>query len=467
MNTDRDQHFTGTFNISGEDISGELIYNEENGVILINVVKQLADARGFGKAYGDLDIITGVLNSGTVVTLFHNHCTKNLTRGFQTQQLVFVAQYAIWSKRDASSEKYNKMTCVLENALDWSGLSALDTSDPSAVSFKAGSNDNVYHWFGARITFSVSLNSELFALPRREESKTTERLVVSIETDEKQDAFSFITIRNKVISFISFAKKENINVVEQYLCDFDDSYQFGNRTEYYKHYLYTSEHRLYIQHNNPWDYNFTLDQLSPEKDIQKELDLLAPIFNLYLSLFKYRDMPLEMIFLNIVQALETFHARFFYDDKKEKYVASVKDRFENNPNYPEIEKLLLSNTQKDDNCRFIILYSRLNDLMIGKYDGMFWEYYGNGAEFAQTVADTRHYYTHYGKSKEKKALAGDNLIDAILVLSILLEYNVCLQLGIDNRDRVKDRLSQFSERQEFQRVFQERYNEKSAPTRDD
>jgi hypothetical protein len=157
-----------------------------------------------------------------------------------------------------------------------------------------------------------------------------------------------------------------------------------------------------------------------------------------------------MVFLNIVQALETFHARFFYDDSKDKYVASVNERFGSLPNYPTIENLLLSDTQKDENCKYIILVSRLNDLLIGKYDGLFIEYYLSDAGFAQTVADTRHYYTHYGRSKEKKALKGDKLIDAIRILSLLLEYNVCLQLGIDNQEKVREELSSISDWRDFQ-----------------
>lgn len=116
------------------------------------------------------------------------------------------------------------------------------------------------------------------------------------------------------------------------------------------------------------------------------------------------------------------------------------ERFGSLQNYPDIEKLLLCDTQKDENCKYIILVSRLNDLLIGKYDGLFQDYYVTDAEFAQTVADTRHYYTHYGKSKEKKALKGDKLIDAIGILSLLLEYNVCLQLGIDNQSKVREQL---------------------------
>lgn len=460
-NVDIDRHYAGTFNICGELITGELIYNKEKGAILLNLVKQLTDMP-IGSSYGNLDIITGVLNSGTTVTLFHNRCTKNHTQAFQTQQLVYVAEYSIWSKRDATSLKYNRLECVLENALDWSGLSALDTSDLSVIRFKSNEDENVYHWFGSKITFSTSLSCELFRIPHKEESKVVERLVVSIEADEKQNASYFTAIRDKVISLISFAIKDNVNVEEQYLYDYDDSYQIGEHTEYYKHYLYTSEHRLPIHSISRWEYNFTLAQLLPEKDIKKELTLLEPIFNLYLSLFKYTDMPPEMVFLNTVQALETFHARFFYEDSKDKYVASVIERFGSYPNYPNIEKLLLCDTQKDENCKYIILVSRLNDLLIGKYDGLFWDYYAADAGFAQTVADTRHYYTHYGKSKEKKALKGDKLIDAIGILALLLEYNVCLQLGIDNQAKVRERLSKIASWKQFQNYYQKESEQKKT-----
>lgn len=453
QNKNIDQHFAGTFNIDGEEIAGELIYNKEKGVTMLNLIKQLTDVP-IGRSYPNLDVITGVLNSGTTVTLFHNRCIKNHTQGFQTQQLIFVADYSIWSKRDATNAKYNKLECVLENALDWSGLSAVDTSDLSVVKFKGNENKNKYHWFGAKITFSTSLKCELFDLPHKEESTVVERLIVSIEADEKQDTSYFTAIRNKVISLISFAIKDNVNVDEQYLYDYDDSYRIGEHTEYYKHYLYTSEHRLSIHNNSRWEYNFTLAQLLPEKDIKKELTLLEPIFNLYLSLFKYTDMPPEMVFLNVVQALETFHARFFYDDSKDKYVASVIDRFGSRENYSDIEKLLLCDTQKDENCKYIILVSRLNDLLIGKYDGLFSEYYAVDSGFAQTVADTRHYYTHYGKSKEKKALKGDKLIDAIGILALLLEYNVCLQLGIDNQAKVRERLSSIASWKKFHSCYQ-------------
>lgn len=201
----------------------------------------------------------------------------------------------------------------------------------------------------------------------------------------------------------------------------------GNEIKQYrKHYLLSAQRELEIYDSKLWEYNFTLAQLSTDKDINKELEKLVPIFNLYLSLLKYRDMPLEMIFLNIVQALETFHSRFFYGDKKKKYVESVMNRFSTSVNFDKLKKKLLSDTQMDENCSYIILVSRLNDLLIGNYNTIFYEYWGCEEDYGQIIADTRHYYTHYGSSKEKKALKGDSLRDAIFVLSRLLEYHICL-----------------------------------------
>ena len=441
-NTRMDRHYTGEFNILDEKISGDLIYNKQNGVILLNLIKEINSESLFGKSYGTIPVIVGKLNSGTTVTLFNNRCTNNHTQAFSSQQLHFVARYMIWSKSECSNSKYNKMVCVLQNAYQWSGFSAFEETE-DGIKVKDKIDKKVFNWFGAKITFYSSLNDSLFTLPREEETKIIQRLCVEIETSEKCDVKEFVAIRNKIISFISFAIKNNVNVEEQYLCDYDDSYLVANTiTDYRKYYLYTSEPALAVLKTRRWEYNFQLEDISDEKNILIELEKLEPILNLYLSLFKYQDMPSEMVFLNIVQALETFHARFFYGDKKEKYVQSVKERFGDSERY---RKLLLCDTQIDENCKYIILVSRLNDLLIGKNDGLFCEYYIENEEYAQTIADTRHYYTHYGKSKEQKALKDDKLLDAIYILRLLLEYHVCQVLGIDRRDAIAKELRRHRE----------------------
>lgn len=103
-------------------------------------------------------------------------------------------------------------------------------------------------------------------------------------------------------------------------------------------------------------------------------------------------------------------------------------------------KLLLSSTQIDPNCGYIILLSRLNDLLIRGKKDIFVRFYKDDLDFVQRIVDTRHYYTHYGENKRNKALKGDNLLDSICILSIILEYYVCDILGIDVSDQVANDL---------------------------
>ena len=95
----------------------------------------------------------------------------------------------------------------------------------------------------------------------------------------------------------------------------------------------------------------------------------------------------------------------------------------------------------DDNCSYIILVSRINDLLIGNCNMIFYDYWGHEEDYGQIIADTRHYYTHYGSSKERKALKSDGLRDAIFVLSSLLEYHICSVLGIDIEQKICQSLS--------------------------
>lgn len=92
-----------------------------------------------------------------------------------------------------------------------------------------------------------------------------------------------------------------MNVQEEYLIDFDkyDEYENSYR-DYRKDYLVSTIPQRIILKTHKRDQNVSLDQLSSEKDINDTLVKLIPILNLYLSLFRYRDIPIEMAFLNII-----------------------------------------------------------------------------------------------------------------------------------------------------------------------
>ncbi len=78
----------------------------------------------------------------------------------------------------------------------------------------------------------------------------------------------------------------------------------------------------------------------------------------------------------------------------------------------------MNSTQMDRNCGYIILVFRLNDLLIGEFNGLFSDYCMVDDTFAQRIADMRNYYTHYEKGKETIAFRSDDLYDAIYILRL-------------------------------------------------
>lgn len=435
-----ENRYVGKFTILDEEIDGEIIYNKKTGIIILNLAKQLDEKTFMGKSYANMPVISGKINSGAIVTLFNNKCINNRTNVGQMQRICFKSDYLIWSSKVEKNARYNELVCILKNAFAWTQLSVFETTD-IGIKVKENADEREFSWFGVKVKFSVFSNETFWGPFNSEEKTIVQRVRLTIASEQKRTIGELISIRDNILAMISFAVKNNINVEEEYFLDYDDSYLIAEKIkQYHKHHLLSSQRELEIYDSKVWEYNFTLNQIPSDKDINKELEKLVPIFNLYLSLFKYRDMPLEMVFLNIVQALETFHSRFFYNDKKKKYVESVMERFSGSVNFDQLKKKLLSDTQMDENCSYIILVSRLNDLLIGNYNTIFYDYWGGEEDYGQIIADTRHYYTHYGSSKEKKALKGDNLGEAIFVLSSLLEYHICLILGIDIEKKVRQSL---------------------------
>ena len=148
-------------------------------------------------------------------------------------------------------------------------------------------------------------------------------------------------------------------------------------------------------------------------------------------------MPEEMIFLNLIQAIETYHARF-YGDRVKDYNERIARKFPKEQSYDFVRGLLVIDVKK----RNVPLKKRLLELLIGKYDGLFCDYYLDGCKFVESIVDTRNYYTHYDPKKEKKALKGEDLIKAINVLSCLLNYYICKELDVDLEEKTRDYLSE-------------------------
>lgn len=123
------------------------------------------------------------------------------------------------------------------------------------------------------------------------------------------------------------------------------------------------------------------------------------MIELYLEIIYSKTISNRRVFLNIVQALETYHFRFKTNNLSD-FKERVKTKILNNRPKERIEKdesFLMANSYK-----FITLESRLADLLLAEFQIYFdtgdIKYY----DFPNVIANTRNYYIHYDESIKER-----------------------------------------------------------------
>ena len=109
-----------------------------------------------------------------------------------------------------------------------------------------------------------------------------------------------------------------------------------------------------------------------------------------------------------------------------------------------IEFFVYDKTQ--ENVDYILLKNRLIHLFLEEMPIYYFEKLEYILNFINSITDTRHYYTHYSKSKKYKAMKGVELSIAILILQNLLEFCIFKELGF-NEEFINNH-----ERESFSRV---------------
>ena len=169
---------------------------------------------------------------------------------------------------------------------------------------------------------------------------------------------------------------------------------------------------------------------------------LSPIIELYLETLHSVESSRTRRFLNIVQALETYHSRFITNN-----IGVFKNRIENIVKGQSTElaeknrKFLLANSNN-----FITLESRLADLLLAEHKARFDSGDIKYSEFPGVIAATRNYYIHYDENIKKKhrILSEEELGLYNRELIKILEYYIMLELGFpadnnENRKKLNDR----------------------------
>ena len=429
----------------------DLYYNEKQGGILLKInVKNEKVMGNFLEVPLEVSHLCGELETGFTFTLLNlNRIGMQDLVSYGMSVFTFTAEYILCGIRteNGSEQSFCEMNYTLSNIVEWAGESIFSIGENYELVKK---NKEICKEIYLGEDFSIRYFMYGSMLPVVEQELLKEQIelkqhgVIKIlfKKKEKLEKFNDIFLKLKRLIEIASLKRVNVEKVEAYS---EEVVQLiGENSIMRPIEVYGRD----IQENKMSEYSrqlrwkwISLSELM-EKDsfghYFEKHEKLAPIIELYLESFYVEHSSPTRIFLNIVQALETYHSRFITNS-----LTNYKTRVEIlTQNYPsakaeELRKFLMAQSRN-----YITLESRLADLLFA--EGKI--YFDTGEikhkDYPSVIAHTRNYYIHYDeKIKEKyTVLTEEELQFYNRSLLQILEYHILLELGFSERDDIKGKL---------------------------
>ncbi|PXY38961.1 hypothetical protein DMB65_20090 [Flavobacterium cheongpyeongense] len=413
----------------------------------------------------NIDFILGRSFDGTEITL-HKCYIRNIRgvpknpeqklrmRNLSGQQsssyaLEFIFEGAHIKNYDELS--FNEILSEIFNLDEWLGVhgfSNIDTNferdnslnlnlnyvEPTSIEFKINEELNGAFRFNTTTSNTSTFQKEYFV---KQTTYLTLLSKVSISlTDCIHYLFKFQNFL--VISLYRHTNPSNIELI----CDkiFDDV-----RTGEIEHIQIPKRVKLYYSHRKNivneiprthFQMLFTYD------DIKENFPLiinnwfenyknLNATFNLIFYHFYMNEKIIDVFFLNLAQAAESFHYLLNINNKQcrilpkaefEQRKKKIKESLNDDDLYDWINMQLNNN---------LILEMRLKEL-IAKYSiPSISNFIGDTELFVKQVKHSRNYYTHFNPSVKKNALDGINLVELYMKLQRLLIAAILIEVGFD------------------------------------
>lgn len=446
------------YNGSGEIFYNKKLYkcdlyiNREYGGILIKISAEGAFA-SFIELPISFDFLSGQLSTGFKFSLLN--CNRKETKGLVSEGRTVFSYSAEYMIEGMGGElenhiSFNKVLFELSNVIEWGNISGYAIGEKDEIisneecELKIYENDN----YSIKYIVGKSMLPIVFSdlLYENISLKQTGNIEIICQEEKTINEFMEILLKIKRLIEISTLSKINIRKISGYNSEYydlcgDKKYerQISIISSKIKQENNFEENRYYTK-KREW---IKLPELVENESFIKyfsKYEKLEPIIELYLQIIESNEMSNTRAFLNIVQALETYHSRFKANTLEEykKRIDEVilkdrpKDFIEND------KKLLMANSHK-----FITLESRIADLLVAEFN----IYFDTGdikyIDFPRIIANTRNYYIHYDDSLKEKTriLTNDELGIYTRTLIYMLEYYILIELGFQNYENIKKKLN--------------------------
>ncbi|MDX1699091.1 MAG: hypothetical protein R3250_00670 [Melioribacteraceae bacterium] len=445
---------TGTWRIekTNQQYYGDLYLNkDEGGIILYIRIPKSGSIRSNLELPLTISFITGFTANGAEITLVD--CERKSTEirigsevvfGYQAKFMLIGAKFE--KEEDIS---FTKMTISIPGIIQWG-----DTSN--YVSPYLGDRENliglkiiepieIYSCDDYTLSYDLTFSSPFELMTEEMNLKQTPYLIIEAQSDQTLEWF--MKIANQMKGLIEIAMGNPLGFDSMVV----ESPEIYYDVEYDKKIIRPLEvvhaFKQNINKGNndkrmlKHDILFNLSELS-QADFPKWQEIssiMEPIIELYIDSLYNRELSVSRHFLNMVQALETYHSRritYSLSDFKKRVEQLLVIRPE--AFREQDQKFLL------EGCRdFVTLRCRLADLILADFRFIFHSGDFKLTEFPQIVSKTRNYYTHYNQNLENKVLKGEELINAFHILRNILEFYLLKEFGFKEEfihDRIRERI---------------------------
>lgn len=428
---------------------GELHINTDDNVIVLNTIipanEQIPMPRPPYK--GKIPYICGKLFSGTKVLLYNCFTGKETERiGSHTQQIVY-ADYAFWGLEVSSEDEIRFPCAILDygDIIEWSGLCNYEWD------YNNGGWHNIIWKPKESLYFDFNDNLRVMLSPSqgkttggRYDNEITIRQHISVEFNYSSPVtWEQIMLDSLCLQYlIGLGINRKVEIAHAEYLHSSIFFEYPEEDGRTGHQTIPADviigtGKVPSTRKTPsYYFLFSLNDLVQQNVFQRwqqNYEKLKPILDLYFTAFSNNVGTVEMLFLNLTQALETYHARFKTDNVKEfiNYIDNILSIFSENEDTKAYWRRFLIDQSQLNHQNHIHLRSRLADLVFA--DGVlpFWpRLYGLG-DYIRKVVDTRNYYTHYDTQKLEKSFTKAELPFVNSQLICLLTYHILVQIGFD------------------------------------
>ena len=440
---------SGKVYFNDQEYKCDLYMNEDEGGILINIniPKALAS---FLELPINIDFLVGELSTGFKFSLINckrKGMSNNRSEGRSVYK--YYSQYllkGVGEKTDKSLE-LSRMSFRVANILAWGEISGYKISDNFELAHNNDLIKEVYKNDEFVIQYWVS-NSMLPVISRdllKENIVLNQNGNIDIIFKNEEAIDKFGEIFNKIkrlieLSTLRYIYPSKLTGFSNSVYDIYDKKKVERPIEIISCDINNEDRKVDYAETRRWINLSELIDNDSFSEYFSKYGVFEPVIELYLEIIYSKTISNRRVFLNIVQALETYHSRF-----KTNNLADFKERVKtkiliNRPKeWVENDKsFLMANSYK-----FITLESRLADLLLAEFQIHFdtgdIKYY----DFPKVIANTRNYYIHYDEAiKERnRVLTESELSIYNRSLLYILEYYILVELGFTDRLKIAEKLN--------------------------